>query len=93
MLVRITCMQLSNVMGKHTYFTAPRCRAHVDGPAFCDQLPVSCFNQVQNHAGALPTDGSSAAVSISTYTYLQVQCPVAVTEKASTADAAGEQGG
>lgn len=55
---------------------------------------AACFVlQVQNHAGALPTDGSSAAVSISTYTYLQVQCPVAVTERASTADAVGEQGG
>jgi hypothetical protein len=67
-------------------------RTHVDFPGIFQ--PTGCNAlQVQNHASALPTDGSSAAVSISTYTYLQVQCPVAVTERASTADAAGEQGG
>lgn len=46
--------------------------------------------QVQNFAGAVPTDNSGPPVTSNTYTYLQVVCPAAgataVQEKASKAE-------
>jgi len=49
--------------------------------------------QVQNTAAALPVEGSGPAVTSSTYTYLQVQCPTASQEKASRTELARAQGG
>lgn len=64
------------------------------GMVFGPLLPAACgVFEVQNTAAALPVEGSGPAVTSSTYTYLQVQCPTASQEKASRTELARAQGG
>jgi len=65
------------------------------GMVFGPLLPAACGTfEVQNNAAALPVDGPGPAVTSSTYTYLQVQCPTASQEKASKVEqAASAKGG